>query len=110
MLHHGGQLAVNTGGYLLVTGDVSSEVQRFTQVKFFIQVLKNATFKQTVVDPASALSWNGAKQVVPFPVCAAPTRSRRGSMPKSCSDLPDTHAGLKGPRSRPAPRLAGTAD
>ena len=60
------QLAANTGGYLLVTGDVSSDTERFTLAKFFIQILKDATLNQTVVDPAGDLLWNGGKQVIPF--------------------------------------------
>jgi Common central domain of tyrosinase/von Willebrand factor type A domain len=62
------QLAANTGGYLLVTGDVSSDAERFTLAKFFLQVLKDATLNQTVVDPAGDLLWNGGNQVIPFAV------------------------------------------
>ena len=61
-------VAANTGGYLLVTGDVSSDIERFTLAKFFLQVLKDATLNQTVVDPAGDLLWNGGKHVVPFQV------------------------------------------
>ena len=60
------ELAANTGGYLLVTGDVSSDAERFTLAKFFLQILKDATLNQTVVDPAGDLLWNGGKHVVPF--------------------------------------------
>jgi hypothetical protein len=62
------QLAANTGGYLLVTGDISSDTERFTLAKFFLQILKDATLNQTVVDPAGDLLWNGGTQVIPFPI------------------------------------------
>jgi hypothetical protein len=62
------QLAVNTGGYLLVTGDVSSDSERFTLAKFFLQILKDATLNQTVIDPAGDLLWNGGMQVIPFAI------------------------------------------
>jgi hypothetical protein len=62
------QLAANTGGYLLVTGDVSSDMERFTLAKFFLQILKDATLNQTVVDPTGDLLWNGGKQVIPFAI------------------------------------------
>lgn len=62
------QLAANTGGYLLVTGDVSSDAERFTLAKFFLQILKDATLNQTVIDPAGDLLWNGGKQVIPFAI------------------------------------------
>jgi hypothetical protein len=61
-----GQLAAKTGGYLLVTGDVSSHTERFTLAKFFLQILKDATRNQPVVDPAGDLLWNGGKPVIPF--------------------------------------------
>jgi hypothetical protein len=63
-----GQLAAKTGGYLLVTGDVSSDTERFTLAKFFLQILKDATRNQTVVDPAGDLLWNGGKHVIPFAI------------------------------------------
>lgn len=62
------QIAANTGGYLLVTGDVSSDTERFALAKFFVQVLEDATLNQTVVDPVGQLLWNGSKQELKFTV------------------------------------------
>lgn len=62
------QISANSGGYLLVTGDVSNDTERFTLAKFFIQVLKDATRNQTVVDPEGLLLWNGQPHEIPFQV------------------------------------------
>jgi hypothetical protein len=62
------QISANTGGYLLVTGNMTTDDERFKLAKFFIQVLKDATLNQTVVDPAGLLLWNGQPQEIPFPV------------------------------------------
>lgn len=60
------ELSANTGGYLLITGPMGGAAERFTLAKFFIQVLKDATRNQTVVDPPGALLWNQGAQSVPF--------------------------------------------
>ena len=62
------QIAANTGGYLLVTGNLANDVERFTLAKYFIQILKDATLQQTVVDPQGLLLWNGQPQSIPFAV------------------------------------------
>lgn len=62
------QVAANTGGYLLVTGDISNDTERFALAKFFVQILKDATLNQTVVDPVGQLLWNGSKQELKFTV------------------------------------------
>lgn len=62
------QLSANTGGYLLVTGDMTSNDERFKLAKFFVQVLKDATLNQTVVDPEGHLLWNGQDQEIRFEV------------------------------------------
>jgi hypothetical protein len=62
------QISANTGGYLLVTGDMTNDTERFDLAKFFIQVLKDATLNQTVVDPEGLLLWNGPVQEIPFQV------------------------------------------
>jgi hypothetical protein len=62
------QISANTGGYLLVTGDMTNDDERFKLAKFFIQVLKDATLNQTVVDPEGLLLWNGPVQEIPFQV------------------------------------------
>ncbi|MFN0106419.1 MAG: tyrosinase family protein [Bryobacteraceae bacterium] len=62
------EISANTGGYLLVTGDVTDDDERFTLAKFFIQVLKDATLNETIVDPQGLLVWGGPPQEIPFPV------------------------------------------
>lgn len=61
-------ISANTGGYLLVTGNMTNDDERFKLAKFFIQVLKDATLNQTVVDPEGQLLWNGQPQEIPFQV------------------------------------------
>lgn len=62
------QISANTGGYLLTTGNMATDDERFKLAKFFIQILKDATLNQTVVDPEGQLLWNGQSQEVPFQV------------------------------------------
>jgi hypothetical protein len=62
------EISANTGGYLLVTGDMTDDDERFTLAKFFIQVLKDATLNDTIVDPAGQLLWNGVPHEMPFQV------------------------------------------
>lgn len=62
------QISANTGGYLLVTGDMTNDNERFKLAKFFIQILKDATLNQTVVDPEGLLLWSGQQQEIPFQV------------------------------------------
>lgn len=60
------QLSANSGGYLLVTGNLASDTERFSLAKFFIQILKDATRSQIVVDPPGQLLWGGPPQELPF--------------------------------------------
>lgn len=62
------QISANSGGYLLITGDMTSDTERFTLAKFFIQILKDATLNQTIVDPDGLLVWSGMPQEYPFHV------------------------------------------
>jgi hypothetical protein len=62
------QISMNSGGYLLVTGNMTTDDERFKLAKFFIQVLKDATRNQTVVDPEGLLLWNGQPQEIPFQI------------------------------------------
>jgi hypothetical protein len=65
------QIAANTGGYLLVTGNMTNDDERFQLAKLFIQILKDATLNQTIVDPEGLLLWNGQPQEIPFQVSDA---------------------------------------
>lgn len=62
------QIALNSGGYLLVTGNMTSDAERFSLAKLFIQILKDASRSQTVIDPPGLLGWGGAEQEIPFPL------------------------------------------
>ena len=62
------QISANSGGYLLVTGDMTNDSERFDLAKFFIQILKDATLNDTIIDPDGQLFWGGQEQVIPFHV------------------------------------------
>ena len=47
---------------------MTNEIERFKLAKFFIQVLKDATMNQTVVDPDGQLQWNAIPQEIPLHV------------------------------------------
>ena len=65
------QISANSGGYLLVTGNMTDDTERFKLAKLFIQILKDATRNQTVLDPQGLLLWQGAPQEIPFQVSDA---------------------------------------
>jgi hypothetical protein len=60
------QISVNTGGYLLTTGNVATDDERFKLAKFFIRILVDATLNQTIADPEGQLLWNGQAQEIDF--------------------------------------------
>jgi hypothetical protein len=60
------QISANSGGYLLVTGNMTSDSERFALAKYFIQILKDATRSVTISDPEGVLLWNSAVQTIPF--------------------------------------------
>lgn len=60
------QISANSGGYKLITGNMTNNDERFMLAKFFIQILKDATLSQTVVDPEGQLFWNGQPQEIEF--------------------------------------------
>ena len=62
------QIAINSGGYRLITGNMTNDDERFMLAKFFIQILKDATLNQTIMDPEGQLLWNGKPQEIEFPV------------------------------------------
>ncbi|WP_165555543.1 tyrosinase family protein [Kribbella pittospori] len=65
------QLSGNSGGYLLTTGAMSSATERFRLAKYFLQILKDASLNQTVIDPEGWLLWNQTAQSIPFSLMAA---------------------------------------
>jgi hypothetical protein len=62
------QISINSGGYRLITGNMTNDDERFMLAKFFIQILKDATLNQTIMDPEGQLLWNGTPQEIEFPV------------------------------------------
>ena len=51
-----------------MTGNMATDDERFKLAKFFIQILKDATLNQTIIDPEGQLLWNGQPQEIDFPV------------------------------------------
>ncbi|MCO6434795.1 tyrosinase family protein [Nitrosomonas nitrosa] len=62
-------IASNTGGFFSVTGNFSTEEQRFFLTKHFVQVLAGATNANIIIDPQGELGW-GDSHIVEFDVAA----------------------------------------
>jgi hypothetical protein len=60
----------NTNGDLIITGNMSSEEQRFNLTKYFVQVLADVTNSQVILDPKGKLYY-GSKDVISFQVTGA---------------------------------------
>jgi hypothetical protein len=52
----------------LVTGNIANDSERFELAKFLLQILKDATRNQTIMDPQGVLFWKGPSQEIPFQV------------------------------------------
>ena len=63
-------ITLNTGGDLIVTGNISTDEQRFMLTKYFVQVLAGVTNSQVVLDPEGKLYF-GSKDAIPFKVADA---------------------------------------
>ncbi len=59
------QITANTNGNLVVTGNITTEEQRFLLTKYFVQVLNGITNNQIILDPQGSLLW-GALHRIPF--------------------------------------------
>ncbi len=59
------QITNNTNGDLIITGDISSDEQRFNLTKYFVQVLAGVTKMNIILDPQGSL-FAGSEHVVPF--------------------------------------------
>jgi hypothetical protein len=59
------QITNNTHGDLIITGNISTDVQRFNLTKYFVQVLAGVTKMQILLDPQGSL-FLGSKHVIPF--------------------------------------------
>ncbi len=64
------QITSNTHGDLIITGDLSSDEQRFNLTKYFVQVLAGATNMNVILDPQGVL-FHGSRQEIPFDVTDA---------------------------------------
>jgi hypothetical protein len=60
----------NTNGDLIITGNITSEEQRFMLTKYFVQVLAGVTNAQVVLDPQGKL-YLGSQDTIPFKVADA---------------------------------------
>ena len=64
------QITANTHGDLIITGNISSDEQRFELTKYFVQVLAHVTNSQVLLDPNGKLFF-GSEDVIPFAVSDA---------------------------------------
>ncbi len=64
------QITSNTHGDLIITGNISTDEQRFNLTKYFVQVLAGVTKMDVVLDPQGSL-FIGSKHVIPFQLTEA---------------------------------------
>jgi hypothetical protein len=64
------QITSNTHGDLIITGNISTDEQRFDLTKYFVQVLAGVTNSQVILDPNGKLFY-GSHDVIPFTVSDA---------------------------------------
>jgi hypothetical protein len=64
------QIAANTNGDLIITGNISTAEQDFFLTKYFVQILAGATNMNVILDPQGSLFF-GSKAVIPFNVTGA---------------------------------------
>jgi hypothetical protein len=59
------QITSNTHGDLIITGEISTDEQRFNLTKYFVQLLAGVTKMDVILDPQGNL-FLGSRQVIPF--------------------------------------------
>src|SRR6266705_263469 len=59
------QTTANTHGDLIITGNISTDEQRFNLTKYFVQVLAGVTRMDVILDPQGSL-FRGSVEVIPF--------------------------------------------
>jgi hypothetical protein len=59
------QITSNTHGDLIITGDISTDEQRFNLTKYFVQVLAGVSNMNVILDPQGSL-FLGSKHIIPF--------------------------------------------
>lgn len=64
------QITSNTHGDLIITGNITTDEQRFDLTKYFVQVLASVTNSEVILDPSGKLFY-GSRDVIPFVVSDA---------------------------------------
>lgn len=64
------QITNNTHGDLVVTGNITTDEQKFLLTKYFVQILNGISNNQIILDPQGNLLW-GAVHTIPFVVSEA---------------------------------------
>ncbi len=64
------EITSNTGGDLIITGELTSQDDAFLLTKYFVQILAGVTSADVVLDPGGTLGW-GSKHMIPFHVTGA---------------------------------------
>lgn len=59
------QITANTHGDLIITGNISTDQQRFNLTKYFVQILAGVTNMNVILDPQGSL-FRGSKHTIPF--------------------------------------------
>ncbi len=59
------EITANTHGDLIITGNISTDEQRFNLTKYFVQVLAGVTKMDVILDPQGSL-FIGSTQTIPF--------------------------------------------
>lgn len=64
------RITQNTGGDLVITGELESDAEQFQLTKYFLQILAGIQSQDVVLDPEGQLTW-GARQEVEVPLTEA---------------------------------------
>ncbi len=64
------QITQNSGGDLIITGNLATDAEQFLLTKYFLQILAGIQSQNVVLDPEGALAW-GSKQVLDVPLSHA---------------------------------------
>lgn len=64
------QITANTGGDLIVTGELTALDDQFLLTKYFVQMLAGVTSANVVLDPGGTLNW-GSTHKIPFQIAGA---------------------------------------
>ncbi|MEO6813216.1 MAG: tyrosinase family protein [Ginsengibacter sp.] len=59
------EITSNTHGDLIITGNITTDEQRFNLTKYFVQILAGVTNMNVILDPQGSLLW-GSQHIIPF--------------------------------------------